>query len=411
MAHFKSSGRKSWAQVWRHDRRANMAGLMAVMLVPIFAVVGLALDHSQKVSAVRHVQLALDAASLAGVLALEDAEKSDDDVQSIALRVFQANLETGHNDLECTDQSVSIDREQISVRVNTSCKFDAVFGGALSAENTRFEDMAKAKARALKLDLSLMLDVSGSMSGDKIESLKDAATQTVTKLLNTSTESRVRIALVSFDSAVNAGVFGNQVQGLAATNDDDGDGLDKVCVTERTGGEAMSDAKPGPFKWIGNETANCPDTSVVPLTNNISRLTGSIDAMKAVGSTAGHIAVAWSWYLISPSWGDVWPASSRPRPYDGDTLKVIVLMSDGNFNVSYSRSLSHGMSLRLCDAIRARDVIIYAVAFEAPRKAQYLLKTCTGNIEGRYFEAETGEELLAAYSDISNQLLRLSLAQ
>lgn len=407
----KTGNRKAWAQLWQRDVKANMAIILAIILVPLAAVIGLAIDSARKVTAVRHVQLALDAASLAALRALQDAENTDADVRTIGLSVFQANLETSQDDLECDDPSVNIDRTNLSVRVQAACQFDAMIGGGITGDNVRFNDVAQAKARALKLDVALMLDVSGSMDGEKLDFLKDGAKETVRTLVGGNTDDRVRVALVSFDTAVNAGPLGNAAQGLPETADEYNNGLDKVCVTERTGAEEYTDEEPGPFQWVGNLSPMCPDTSVVPLTSNLSTLNASIDSLVAVGSTAGQIAVAWSWYLISPKWADFLPASSRPRPYDGDTLKVVVLMTDGLFNLVYSANTSVGMATRLCDAMRASDVIVYAIAFDAPSDAQWVLKTCTGNVEERYYEAETGEDLLEAYSSIARELTALALAE
>ena len=388
-----------------------MASLLAVMMVPIAATMGLAIDSARKANAVRHVQMALDAASLAGVMAMEDASKSDSDVRTISSNVFAANILTSQNDLQCDQPSVSVDRLQVAVRATANCRFAAMIGGGITAENVYVQDMAEARARTEKIDLSLILDSSGSMRGEKMRYLKLAANQTVTSLLNTSTDERIRIALVSFSTAVNAGIYGNEAQGLPVLDDEDGDGVEKVCVTERAGDEALTDEEPGPFKWVGNATSACPRTSIVPLTDNLTDLKESIKAMRAGGATAGTIALAWSWYLISPKWNDIWPASSRPHPYGGDALKVVILMSDGNFNASYITGSATRLGRDLCEAMRGSEIIVYAIAFDAPAKAQKLLKNCTGDNAERYFEAETGEDLLNAYSAIVAQLSTLTLSE
>ena len=201
---------------------------------------------------------------------------------------------------------------------------------------------------------------------------------------------------------------------LPVLDDEEGDGLDTVCVSERAGPEAFTDKTPGPFSWIGNEAVFCPSTSVVPLTKNRTVLNNSIDAMLPVGPTAGHIAVAWSWYLVSPEWAGIWPASSRPLEYsDPDALKAVILMSDGEFNTEYERATlgaSKDQAMNLCSQMRAKGVVVFSVAFQAPPEAQITLKDCANN-ESRYFEANSGEELLAAYSAIASQLSVLSLSE
>ncbi|MFN3212154.1 MAG: hypothetical protein ACE37M_03540 [Henriciella sp.] len=399
---------------WQRNVRANTAVLFAVMVVPIFIVMAFAIDSARQANAARHVQFALDTASLAGVLALKDASLSDDDVEKIAIKAFVANLDTAQGDLTCPRQRVQINREDVSVKVSADCQFDAMIGGSITTETVYVRNAAKAKANLRNLDLALMLDVSGSMHGTKLDYLKTAAKDMANTMLNLSADDRVRIALVSFSTSVNAGEYGNIVQGLPVLDDEDDDGLDKVCVSERAGAEAYSDRSPAPFRWIGNKAERCPRSSVVPLTDSVTTLTRAIDRMYAAGSTAGHIAVAWSWYLVSPEWSGIWPASSRPLEYsDPDGLKAVVLMSDGSFNTQYEQfalGRSKIQATKLCYQMRAKGIVVFSVAFQAPPPAQVTLKNCAKE-EGRYFEANSGEELLKAYAAIASQLSVLSLSE
>ena len=58
--------------------------------------------------------------------------------------------------------------------------------------------------------------------------------------------------------------------------------------------------------------------------------------MAASGSTAGHIGTAWGWYMISPTFSYLWPTASQPAAYGEDHLfKIVILMTDGEFNTFY----------------------------------------------------------------------------
>ncbi len=62
-----------------------------------------------------------------------------------------------------------------------------------------------------------------------------------------------------------------------------------------------------------------------------SSLSSQIDALSAGGSTAGHIGLAWGWYLLSPNFSSILPAESQPADYEEpDVLKVVILMTDGS---------------------------------------------------------------------------------
>ena len=70
-------------------------------------------------------------------------------------------------------------------------------------------------------------------------------------------------------------------------------------------------------------------------------LHGKIDALTELGSTAGHIGIAWGWYLLSPHFSYLWPnASQQPAAYGTPKLlKVAVIMTDGDFNTIYNKGV------------------------------------------------------------------------
>jgi hypothetical protein len=79
--------------------------------------------------------------------------------------------------------------------------------------------------------------------------------------------------------------------------------------------------------------------------------------MQAGGMTAGHLGIAWAWYLLSPEWDRVWPSDSAPRAYnDPDHMRVAIIMSDGEFNTSYESANggSEAQARELCDNMKAK---------------------------------------------------------
>jgi hypothetical protein len=111
-------------------------------------------------------------------------------------------------------------------------------------------------------------------------------------------------------------------------------------------------------------------------------------------------------------------------------MKVVVLMTDGDFNISYanggetnpwpdplSSDASHPGSsgqqaLQLCDQIKSlgdasKAVRIYTVAFQAPVGAEAMLKDCSG--EESYYDAANASQLNAAFRDIVRRLNTLRM--
>ena len=385
--------------------------IFALCMVPVLMVAAFAVDSARQITTDRHLQAAIDAASLAGARAMEDASTTNAEIETIAMNSYHANLDTAHADVACIDAAITIDRLAGTVKVESTCAVQTMFGENLSPETVSVSSAATAKANVTKLDLALMLDVSGSMSGQKLTDLKTAAKNAARTLITPATGDRVRVSFVSYATSVNAGAYGNAALGRPAGDDSDGDGLDKVCVSERTGSAAWNADKPEIGKWVGDASVECPDSSLLPLTNNLTTFETEIDSLTADGWTAGHLGIAWSWYLISSEWDDIWPTDSAPLlETEPQTVKAVILMTDGQFNTAYESTMgnSNEQAKKMCDKMRDESVLVYAVAFQAPSSAKATLEDCAGDAS-RFFDAANGQQLLDAYAAIASQLSALTL--
>lgn len=81
-----------------------------------------------------------------------------------------------------------------------------------------------------------------------------------------------------------------------------------------------------------------------------------------------------------------------------------------SISVSGASSAVVKVTKKLCRTMRDGNVVIYAVAFQAPASAKTTLRHCA-HASSRYFEATTGEELLKAYAAIASQLSALTLTE
>ena len=226
------------------------------------------------------------------------------------------------------------------------------------------------------------------------------------------------------------GSFANAVSGGAST-----DG----CVVERSGAHVYDDASPswGGYFGVGNVATDpaysCPTATVLPLTDiyqqsKVDEIKQRINALKGFGGTAGHLGVAWGFYTLSPNWGSIWPYDSRPRSYDPEkTIKTIVLMTDGMFNVSYDTAAENKwpnvnaenstiagtsgfQALKICEEARksGREIRIYAVGFQTTLAAEELLKECAG--ADNFFTADTAAELSEAFRTIAESLTSMRVS-
>jgi Flp pilus assembly protein TadG len=220
-----------------------------------------------------------------------------------------------------------------------------------------------------------------------------------------------------------------------------------TCVSERAGAQAYTDAAPSTSSWVGRSYAGtgnaCPASRIVPLTNVKKTLTDAINGMSAVGSTAGHIGLAWGWYLVSPTFG-LWSGAGAPAAYDSTkTLKAVVLMTDGEFNTPYFRGVIAGdagvgsggadthinqpatngssfdQAYRLCQNMKAAGVIVYTVGFDIGAaqnmtgpidSAGELMARCATNPD-RAFQASSSTDLSDAFRDIGRDITRLRISR
>ncbi|MBK8198379.1 MAG: hypothetical protein IPK75_08405 [Acidobacteria bacterium] len=232
-------------------------------------------------------------------------------------------------------------------------------------------------------------------------------------------------------------------------------GLTDSCVYERTGAYAASDAVPTSGRWLGAgnprwnfsasstskydgwrdvETSGatgygvgayegrhglCQPSGPVPLTDDKDALKAHVNALVAEGGTAGHLGIAWGWYLLSPNWSSIWPSESAPRQYGATrTSKFMILMTDGDFNIQHPTATrsSFQQSMDLCDQMKSlpSNIQIFTVGFQVPSNVQRtgdgrtILEYCATS-PGHAFSADNGDELIEVYRTIARSISDLRL--
>jgi Flp pilus assembly protein TadG len=301
---------------------ADESGTISPMFGLVFAVmilcVGAAIDTGRAIHSKSTLGAAADAASLAGGKALLDGRLTDADVRALALRYFQENVTDAEKYGRISQPIITIDRKLGLVKVDAVGIVETTAARISGVQNINLPVTSTVQSDQKDIELGLALDVTGSMSGQKILDLKSAAKDLVDILIpNTGGGNKVRIGLAPYSASVNAGQYA-----ALATN-----GQSTSCVHERGGSEAFSDAEPTGIDALGY-TLNmfCPPTAeVLAMTNDKTALKANINSYTAGGRTAGHIGAAWASYLISPEWKNIWPNASRPVNYgDKTTVKAMV---------------------------------------------------------------------------------------
>jgi hypothetical protein len=107
-----------------------------------------------------------------------------------------------------------------------------------------------------------------------------------------------------------------------------------TCVSERTGRQAYTDAAPDAAAPVGRNYPStlgnpCPSATILPLSSDRAALKSLIRGLSVTGSTAGQIGMAWGWYAVSPNFNGLWPGSPAGAYEPEDTLKAVIIMTDG----------------------------------------------------------------------------------
>lgn len=214
-----------------------------------------------------------------------------------------------------------------------------------------------------------------------------------------------------------------------------------TCVSERTT-NAYTDAAPSTtplgFRYADSDNG-CISQTIQPLTTDKNTLHALANSLAASGSTAGHLGLAWGWYMIAPNFASLWPTASQPAAYGkANLIKAVIFMTDGAFNTPYCNGViasdalsgsgsssdhincnspngaSKAQAEALCDAIKvaSNSVYLYTVGFDlaGDTAALTFLEDCATSPD-YFFQADDGTDLEVAFSAIASSLSELRISK
>jgi Flp pilus assembly protein TadG len=395
------------------DQSGSIAMMFGFLLLLMVVLVGIAIDMSQAQRASATASMSIDSAALAGAKALVEEQMSEADVIKVVDRYLSAQMNSEQMvGASYSNLRVTVDRVEGTVSIDLDMHVPTTFSRIAAKNTVDFHRSAKTAYKVKNVELAMVLDTTGSMrDNNKIAEMKAAASQAIDILMPPGRAVLNRIALAPFSSSVYAGPYANAASG----------GVSNDCVVERDGAEAYSDVD-GSSSPVGTAAVgapgggNCPGQPVMPLSKDAASLKAQIDSFTTDGSTAGHIGLAWGWYLISPNWNTLWPAVSQPKPYgDPKAVKAIILMTDGMFNTNYFGDTSPVQAAALCTEIKLKQIKLYTIGFElADAAAQTLLTDCASDDGAggtEFYNATNGTDLSDAFKKIAGKLSSLRLSQ
>tara|TARA_R110002020_G_scaffold406378_2_gene616446 strand:- start:91535 stop:92893 length:1359 start_codon:yes stop_codon:yes gene_type:complete len=449
---------RSFISCWRDDTRGNIAIIFALSIVPILSIVGVAIDTQMTMTQKNKVQAVIDNAVIYGSRSMQGGMSRADVTKEVNTYVA-ALLKQQDGNLTCTGVAMEYVDGKQDINATILCSQPTTLSNLFGQTKMDFRVRSGSTYGIGKLEVAFVFDVSGSMGNNgKMSDLKVAARDAIDTLMpadsNLANPDDVRVAMTTYDTMVNAGSYFTAVTGKNKNRTEsvttvewqevcvnfkrngdckkngyewqqvevtDSVSINNTCVQERVGAQAYTDEAPGKNAWLepggvyysnGSLRARtCNSIGPLPLTNNKNTLYGYINNLNDYGSTAGHMGVAWGWYLLAPSWSSVWPVASKPLPYDEpDAAKAMIMMTDGEFNSSFADELgnSFDQAKKQCDAAKEKGIVIYTVAFQAPKQGQDILSYCASSADFA-FTPDNGQELQDAYKMIAQSISDLRI--
>ena len=320
------------------DRSGNFAVLTGVIASVLMLSVGYGVNVAQSYQLKSSLRNALDSAVTSTARDLTTGTIEEEEARKMVEAFLHANSDPK---FATTNQFVLdglvIDATAKTIEATAYANVNLAFP-IFSVKNPRVSVSSAAVYSDKKIEVAMMLDVTGSMEKkgniDKIDDLRKAATNAVKLLLakQDPKNPRVRVAIIPYAEAVNTGVLADsvfvEVEGgsnlprpidapIAVSAEEWPDN----CATERKNKDGRAD-----FSDEGPDTRRtyvdrrgrtktylakvnrddrvevCPQAELVPLTADIEKLTRSIEEFRADGVTAGGIATQWGYYMLSPKW-------------------------------------------------------------------------------------------------------------
>jgi Flp pilus assembly protein TadG len=426
------------------SQAGNVGMLFGLSAIPIFLAAGSAIDYSRIANAKSNLVASLDSSAL---YAAAITGKTEAEMKVLARNYLDKNYtNTGDAEITAFDLHNYADRVEVTGSVKVKTWFMSV-GGITNVDVPAESQIMKA---GNSIEVSLVLDVTGSMAGSKLTSLKNAANSFIdTVVWDNQTPYYSKLAIVPFSIGVNADTYADAARGTltAGTSTSPGfanykfnyGGSNKTyvgtkCVTERIGTAAYTDAAASSNKvgrlYLATSAACDGIAKIVPLTSNRTTLHTVVNSLVATGGTAGQVGLSWGWYMISPNFG-LWSGASTPAAYPAAGVrlkKIAVFMTDGDFNTAYCNGvigLNYGtpgvcnatngdptvQAQTLCTAMKAQNITVYTIGFQLPSAAAVNFMNNCASGSSKFYDAANEADLQAAFAEIAQNLLDLRVSK
>ncbi len=348
----------SWGEVvfsrFLKNRRGNIAIITALTIIPLLGILGGGVDVIRATTMSSQLRASIDSAALAAANL-----NNSSDVETVVEEFIDSNLVRRPDFLSTLNVSVTntVALNSKTVTITAEGHIDTYFLGLFGIETMPVFASSSATQSITNVEIALVLDISSSMRGTRITNLKDAAANFIDEMLDDDSTDVTSISIIPFGGTVNIGsdLFDDYTPTVAGTllnptKTNYNIGSNVVNETFRfTDGDNCIEYRsvdfsddlipvnsrgqvPHFWKW-NNFNPWCPldNSGMFMNSNNETDLIDHINGMTLSDGTGMDIGAMWGLKALSPKWKGYFDGdfADRPADYDDDTLKVLVVMTDG----------------------------------------------------------------------------------
>lgn len=429
---------------WIAQQTGNIAMVTALTIAGVVLAVGVAVDMARTGATQTALAAAVDAAVLQAAAAGSTDQATIEDRATHSLELNYDDTKFG----EIIESSIAATDDDITL--SATARYETSFLSLFGIDHVNIPVSSTATQGGMNLEVALVLDLTGSMSSASVASLQAAAKSLASTVIQgDQSYYSTRVAVIPYSIGVNLGSRASDARGVITEgtcttpgceyysyNSEANTSAVDTCVTERTGDYAYTDDSVA-LAPVGLHYATsmdpCPDShEILPLTSDVDEIEEMIDALEGGSATAGQVGIAWGWYALSPNIG-MWSGSEVPAAYDAEnTTKIVVVMTDGSFNVAYCNGVQSkdynqisdninckatnggptAQAKKLCAAMKALGVVIYTVGYNVTSSstAGKFLTYCASDSAKVYITSGT-DALEEAFETITSEVVTLRLSK
>ncbi len=426
------------------DTRGNVGLLFGLALVPLIALGGAGVDIARYETIRVELQDGLDRGVLAAASLTQTREAK------AVLQDYLKNLSYANEVVLDFDRQAGLN--QRIVKASASYTIDTAFIKLVGVDKLTVSAVSTAQEAKQNIEMSLMLDMSGSMNdNNRIKNLRTAAKAFIDQMLTKEARDYTTISIVPYAGQVNIG---------AAVYDKLGGKRSHSYTSCFELGEETKDYGAGPLKfasasqvphfthWNYNTLPKqpwwCPleSTSITYLSNDADALKAKIDALQMHDGTGTQNAMQWGYTLLNPASKSVITAAiatgkmdskfaDRPAAFnDDDTMKVIVLMTDGAITEQYrpndykrdpflppsnkqisSASTNAARLASVCTQAKANGIMVFTIGFEVNKSSDAIKQMTNCATSSAHYYPTSGSNITDTFKSISISIKKLRLTQ